>query len=137
MNACAEALKEKHGIVAFIVQETALVALALTCLPHQKAIDALNAAYRIGRHRTVEQDLAFGIRQIVDMAIKALSPEVSDTSTAVMCVDYLTSILARQTGRQFPLVHRFEGDALCLVVIIPGYVGLLAEAFLCAGEVKR
>ncbi|MCW8799700.1 MAG: DUF2254 domain-containing protein, partial [Desulfobacter sp.] len=88
-------LRMEHGIGAFVVQNTALVSLALTYPPDQQTIDALNAAYSIGRHRTVDQDPAFGIRQIVDVAIKALSPGVNDTSTAVMCVDYLTSILAR------------------------------------------
>ncbi len=122
-------VRMEHGIGAFVVQNTALVSLALTYPPDQKTIDALNAAYSIGRHRTVEQDPAFGIRQIVDMAIKALSPGVNDTSTAVMCVDYLTSILARLAGRQFPSVHRYEGETLRVIAIVPSFEGLLAEAF--------
>ena len=88
-------VRMEHGIGAFVVQNTALVSLALTYPPGQKTIDALNSAYSIGLYRTVDQDPAFGIRQIVDMALKAISPGVNDTSTAVMCVDYLTSILAR------------------------------------------
>jgi uncharacterized membrane protein len=59
-------VRMEHGIGAFVVQNTALVSLALTYPPEQKTIDALNGAYSIGRHRTVEQDPAFGIRQIVD-----------------------------------------------------------------------
>ncbi len=122
-------VRMEHGIGAFVVQDTALVSLALTYPPDQKTIDALNAAYSIGRHRTVDQDPAFGIRQIVDMAIKALSPGVNDTSTAVMCVDYLTSILARLAGRQFPPLHRYEGETLRVMAIVPSFEGLLAEAF--------
>lgn len=122
-------LRMEHGIGAFVVQNTALVSLALTYPPDQQTIDVLNAAYSIGRHRTVDQDPAFGIRQIVDMAIKALSPGVNDTSTAVMCVDYLTSILARLAGRQFPSVHCYEGETLRVIAIVPSFEGLLAEAF--------
>lgn len=122
-------VRMEHGIGAFVVQDTALVSLALTYPPEQKTIDAINAAYSIGRHRTVEQDPAFGIRQIVDVAIKALSPGVNDTSTAVMCVDYLTAILARLAGRQFPPSHRYEGEALRVIAIVPSFEGLLAEAF--------
>ncbi len=122
-------LRMEHGIGAFVVQNTALVSLALTYPPDQQTIDALNAAYSIGRHRTVDQDPAFGIRQIVDMAIKALSPGVNDTSTAVMCVDYLTSILARLAGRQFPSVHCYQGETLRVIAIVPSFEGLLAEAF--------
>ncbi|MDX1303236.1 DUF2254 domain-containing protein [Photobacterium sp.] len=122
-------LRMEHGIGAFVVQNTALVSLALTYPPDQQTIDVVNAAYSIGRHRTVEQDPAFGIRQIVDMAIKALSPGVNDTSTAVMCVDYLTSILARLAGRQFPPVHCYQGETLRVIAIVPSFEGLLAEAF--------
>jgi len=119
----------EHGIGAFVVQNTALVSLALTYPPDQKTIAALNGAYSISRHRTIEQDPAFGIRQIVDMALKALSPGVNDTSTAVMCVDYLTSILARLACRQFPPAHRYEGETLRVIAIVPTFEGLLAEAF--------
>ena len=122
-------LRMEHGIGDFVVQNTALVSLALTYPPDQQTIDALNAAYSIGRHRTVDQDPAFGIRQIVDVAIKALSPGVNDTSTAVMCVDYLTSILTRLAGRQFPSVHWHQGETLRVIAIVPSFEGLLAEAF--------
>jgi uncharacterized membrane protein len=122
-------VRTEHCIGAFVVQDTALVSLALTYPPEQETIDAFNAAYSIARHRTVAQDPAFGIRQIVDIAIKALSPGVNDTSTAVMCVDYLTSILARLTGRQFPSSYRYEGESLRVVAIVPSFEGLLADAF--------
>ncbi len=122
-------LRMEHGIGAFVVQNTALASLALTYPPDQQTIDALNAAYSIGRHRTVDQDPAFGIRQIVDVAIKALSPGVNDTSTAVICVDYLTSILAQLAGRQFPSVHWYQGETLRVIAIVPSFEGLLAEAF--------
>ncbi len=122
-------VRMEHGIGAFVVQDTALVSLALTYPPDQKTIDVLNGVYSIGGHRTVEQDLAFGIRQFVDKAMKALSPGVNDTSTAVMCVDYLTSILARLAGRQFPPSHRYEEEALRVIAIVPTFEDLLAEAF--------
>ena len=122
-------VRMEHGIGAFVVQDTALVSLALTYPPDQETIDALNRAYSIGRYRTADQDPAFGIRQIVDMALKALSPGVNDTSTAVMCVDYLTAILARLACRQFPPSHRYEGETLRVIAIVPTFEGLLAEAF--------
>jgi uncharacterized membrane protein len=49
----------------------------------------------IGRHRTLHQDCEFAIAQIVEIAIRALSPAVNDTFTGVACVDWLgDSILA-------------------------------------------
>ncbi len=122
-------VRMERGIGAFVVQNTALASLALDEPPDQETIKALNNAYNIGRHRTVEQDPAFGIRQIVDMALKALSPGINDTSTAVMCVDYLTAILARLAPRKFPASLRYEGDRLSVITIAPTFEGLLAEAF--------
>ena len=40
----------------------------------------------------MEQDAAFGIRQLVDSACKALSPAVNDPYTAVQAVDHLSVI---------------------------------------------
>lgn len=122
-------VRMEHGVGAFVVQDAALASLALTYPPDLEMIDAQNGAYSISRHRTIEQDPAFGIRQIVDMALKALSPGVNDTSTAVMCVDYLTAILARLAVRQFPPSHRHDEEALRVITIAPTFEDLLAEAF--------
>lgn len=122
-------MRMEQGIGSFIVQDTALISLALTYPPEKKTTEAVNSAYIIGTHRTVDQDPAFGIRQIVDIAIKALSPGINDTSTAVICVDYLSSIMARLAGRQFPPMYLYKDETLRLVAIVPRFEGLLAEAF--------
>ncbi len=122
-------VRMERGVGAFAVEGAVLASLALTYPPDQETITALNRAYRISAHRTIEWDPAFGIRQIVDIALKALSPGVNDTSTAVMCVDHLTAILARLSGRCHPPLHRHEGDALRVVAIVPTFEALLAEAF--------
>lgn len=122
-------VRMERGIGAFVVQNTALASLALEDPPDQKTIEAFNDAYSIDRHRTVDQDPAFGIRQLVDMALKALSPGVNDTSTAVMCVDYLTAILAQLASRKFPVSLRYEGGEPRVITIAPTFEGLLAEAF--------
>jgi uncharacterized membrane protein len=65
----------------------------------QDLMPVLEAGIRIGFERTLEQDAAFGIRQLVDVACKALSPAVNDPYTAVQAVDHLSVIfcaLARQ-----------------------------------------
>ncbi|MDT8385624.1 MAG: DUF2254 domain-containing protein [Gammaproteobacteria bacterium] len=119
----------EHGIGAFVVENAALASLALTYPPDQATINAFNAPYSIGHHRTVEQDPAFGIREIVDMALKALSPGVNDTSTAIMSIDYLTSILARLICQRFPPAYRYEGETLRMIAIVPTFESLLADAF--------
>jgi uncharacterized membrane protein len=117
------------GIGEFVVQDTALASLALEEPPDQETIAALNASYRISSHRTVDQDPAFGVRQIVDMALKALSPGVNDTSTAVICVDYLTAILARLAPLRFPALRRYEEGELRVIAMAPTFENLLVDAF--------
>jgi uncharacterized membrane protein len=122
-------VRTECGIGEFVVQNTALASLALKDPPDQETIAALNASYSISSHRTVDQDPGFGVRQIVDMALKALSPGVNDTSTAVMCVDYLTVILARLASRKIPPLHRYEGGALRVIAMALTFEKLLADAF--------
>jgi uncharacterized membrane protein len=91
--------------------------------------DDLNAVYVISRHRMVEHDASFGIRQLVDIALKALSPGINDTTTAVMGVDYLGAILVRLASRQFPASHRFDQGELRVIARGPSFASLLAGAF--------
>jgi len=78
----------------------------------------LHAGVRIGFERTLEQDAAFGIRQLVDVACKALSPAINDPYTAVQAIDHLSVIFCALARR--PLgnhVVRHDSGAL---VIVPG-----------------
>ena len=122
-------VRMEHGIGTFVVQNTTLVSLALEDPPDQETIAALQEMFSISRHRTVEQDAAFGIRQIVDMALKALSPGSNDTTTAVMCVDYLSAILARLSPRQTPSPYRYADGELRVIAEGASFESLLAESF--------
>ena len=122
-------VRMEHGIGAFLVQGTPLVSLALDTPPDDELVAALQAAYTISRHRTLEQDCAFGIRQIVDMAMRALSPSVNDTTTAVMCVDYLTAILSRLALRNIPSPHRLADGELRMIAVGPTFASLVSESF--------
>jgi uncharacterized membrane protein len=57
------------------------------------------SAIEIGPTRTMQQDIEFGIVQIVDIALRAMSPAVNDPTTAISCVDQLSCILIRWLGR--------------------------------------
>jgi uncharacterized membrane protein len=80
---------------------------------------ALADAVRVGFERTLEQDAAFGIRQLVDMACKALSPAVNDPYTAVQAIDHLSVIFCALAARPLgdDVVRDEAGSA---VVIVPG-----------------
>jgi uncharacterized membrane protein len=59
-------------------------------------------AFDLGPARTLQQDVEFGVLQIVDIALKAISPAVNDPSTGVTCVDQLSRILIRFASREPP-----------------------------------
>ncbi len=122
-------VRMEHAIGGFVVQGAALASLALEKPPGKEITGTLQAAYGIDRHRTVSQDAAFGIRQLVDIALKALSPGINDTTTAVMCVDYLAAILARLAPRPIPSSHRSVKGELRVIAKGPNFEGLLTHAF--------
>ena len=60
------------------------------------------SAFDFGPARTLQQDVEFGVLQIVDIALKAISPAVNDPTTAISCVDQLSRILIRFASREPP-----------------------------------
>jgi uncharacterized membrane protein len=91
---------------------------------------ALRAAFDFGPSRTLQQDIEFGVLQIVDIALKAISPAVNDPSTAVSCVDQLSRILIRVASREPPESNLYDPPGV-LRVYVPwmGFERLLDSAF--------
>jgi uncharacterized membrane protein len=77
----------------------------------------LLAAIDIGPSRTMQQDVEFGIVQIVDIALRAISPAVNDPTTAISCVDQLSCILIRWLDRAPPSSHFYDPPHVLRVVI--------------------
>ena len=125
----ATVLRMEDGVGGSVVEGTPLVSVAGPTGLDDKTTSELNAAYVISRQRTVQQDAAFGIRQIVDIALKALSPGINDSTTAVMCVDYLTAILVRLASRRIATSHLLDQGELRVITRGPTFASLLAEAF--------
>jgi uncharacterized membrane protein len=55
--------------------------------------DTIERNIHLGRHRVLAQDLEFGVAQIVEISIRALSPAINDTFTGIACVDLLGEAL--------------------------------------------
>jgi uncharacterized membrane protein len=70
-------------------------------LPPEGTAELL-AAFDFGPTRTLQQDVEFGVLQIVDVALKAISPAVNDPTTAINCIDQLSRILIRFASREPP-----------------------------------
>ena len=78
--------------------------------------DDICQAFVLGPERTLQQDVAFGLRQLADIAIRALSPAVNDPTTATMCIDRLAELLVTLGTRESPEQVRVdEKGRVCLV----------------------
>jgi uncharacterized membrane protein len=90
----------------------------------------LRQAHVTGPYRTLTQDLAFAVDQLVEIAIRALSPAVNDTFTALTCIDWLGESLCKVTTQWHPTrVHR---DSHGFVRVITAHVSwrrLVERAF--------
>jgi uncharacterized membrane protein len=103
-----EALREEAsrtgGVVEFACRVGDFVATGETIFRLHGAaagadIDRLRGSVALGRERTIEQDVTFAFRVIVDIAVKALSRAINDPTTAVLAIDQLHRLL-RSVGRR-------------------------------------
>jgi uncharacterized membrane protein len=85
----------------------------------------LSGFFVVARQRTVEQDVEFGLCQMTDVALKALSPGINDTTTAVMCVHHLTTILVRLSDRVIPDALRDDEGTVRVLLTGPTYARFL------------
>ena len=82
-----------------------------------EATAAFRAAFDFGPTRTLQQDIEFGVLQIVDIALKAISPAVNDPTTAIGCVDQLSRILIRFASREVPEARLYDLGGVARVSI--------------------
>jgi uncharacterized membrane protein len=84
----------------------------------------------LGPVRTMQQDVEFGVIQIADIALRAISPAVNDPSTAISCVDQLSRVLIRWLERVPPQTYYYDPPhVLRLVLPWVSLEGLLDTAF--------
>jgi uncharacterized membrane protein len=92
--------------------------------------EALAKSHVTGPHRTLMQDPVFAIDQLVEIAIRALSPAVNDTFTALTCLDWLSEGLCRLSQRELTNdVFRDEEGRIRLVSAGWSYERMISRAF--------
>lgn len=100
-----------------------------------RELDTLIAAkvreqFILGRVRTAEQDVEFAIEQLVEVAVRALSPGVNDPFTAIHCIDRLASALAALPDRADPRWVRTDEDGATRVALTASsQADVVASAF--------
>ncbi|MGD0554470.1 MAG: DUF2254 domain-containing protein [Streptosporangiaceae bacterium] len=83
-----------------------------------------------GPLRTLSQDIAFGIDQLVEIGIRALSPAVNDTFTALTCIDWLGDSLRKIAVEWDPHVYHRDRDGVIRLITAPvSYERLVQRSF--------
>lgn len=91
---------------------------------------ALREAVIIGDIRTAEDDIEFSVRQLVEVALRALSPAINDPFTAMSAVDWLGAALARMASEEWPPRYRYDdAGTLRVVAQIPTFGGVTHTIF--------
>ncbi len=119
----------------YAVEETSLCALSATPEDVEEVAKAARRAVVIGDARTMQQDPSYGVRQLVDVALKALSPGINDPTTAQDAVFHSASVLGELLRRDPPPGRRSaEGDRVILTPQQHTHEQLVHLAF---SEVRR
>ncbi|MEP0920146.1 DUF2254 domain-containing protein [Leptolyngbya sp. DQ-M1] len=110
-------LKTRPG--KYVIPSTPLVLV----YPHSnlspKLVKQIQKAFIFGNERTEQQDIAFPIEQLVEIALRAISPAVNDPFTAIRCIDRLGAGLSRLAQRDFPSPYRYDDNHTLRIIAEP------------------
>jgi len=119
----------------YAVEGTPLCALSPPPEDPDRAERCLRSAVGLGSTREMQQDVSYGLRQLADVALKALSPGINDPTTAQDAIFHTTAVLGELLRRDPP--PRFRSGprgTRVLVVEQPDHDDLIGMAF---DEVRR
>ncbi|BAB77018.1 DUF2254 domain-containing protein [Anabaena sp. FACHB-709] len=113
----------------FVVQGSDLVLIFPGHKLHSKLTKKINNAFIIGKERTEQQDVEFPINQLVEIALRAISPGVNDPFTAIRCIDQLSTGFCHLVQRKFPSPYRYNHNQLRIIAEGVKFPGLMDTAF--------
>ena len=94
-------------------------------------------AFRIGNVRTPTQDVDYAVNQLVEMAVRAMSPAINDPFTAMTCLDYIAEGLALFIRQGEKGSHYYDRDGKLRLVLKPvTFAELLGARFRYAAPLQ-
>lgn len=115
----------------YVIPGTALARVS----PGSNVDEGLSARIRthfiLGNLRTLEQDVEFAADQLVEMAVRALSPSVNDPFTAIACIDRLGSSIAGFMRADRPSAPHYDAEGRVRVITTSRltFAGMMDAAF--------
>lgn len=115
----------------YVLEDAPLVEIWSDQALTEEQKNTIRRAFILGRERSFTQDVRFGLRQLSDIALRAISPAVNDPTTTINAIDSLASLLSQlmKHGRIIP--YRCD-DSGRLRLIFPDltFADLLEEAYM-------
>ncbi len=94
-----------------------------------EAEEQTRAAIHTGETRTLQQDAAYGIRQLADVGLRALSPGVNDPTTAQDAIFHLAAVLHALLAEDPPARDLCDNGRRLVLAQADGHEELIALAY--------
>ncbi|NOT46236.1 MAG: DUF2254 domain-containing protein [Acidobacteria bacterium] len=89
----------------------------------------IRECFVLHKFRSIDQDIEYGIRQLVDIGVKAISPAVNDPTTCVNCIHYLGVIIKELIGRESRSVKSLKLEKQGILLKEPSFEQYIDDAF--------
>lgn len=122
-------VKAAEGPVDILVRAGDQVITGMPIARVDAAGDPVNSNIIIGAERDDVQDLEFSIRQLLEVAVRALSPGTNDPFTAMDVIDRFAEVLARLRDRKLPDGLVYEGSDLVMRYSVSTFEGIVDAMF--------
>jgi uncharacterized membrane protein len=123
-------LRLEHRPGDFVIKGNELVKVRPRGRANDELAGKITDAFILGTQRTHMQDVEFSVHQLVEVAVRALSPGVNDPFTAVTCIDRLGAALCLLAQRSIPSPFRFDAKhQLRVIARAVTFSGVVNAAF--------
>ncbi|WP_121971662.1 DUF2254 domain-containing protein [Leptolyngbya sp. BC1307] len=123
-------LQLQHRPGNFVVKGSPLAIVYPAEAVCKKLVEQINNAFVVGSQRTDRQDIEFSINQLVEIAVRALSPGINDPFTAIRCIDQLSAALCHLAQREISSAYRYDDEDKLRVIAEPvSFVDAINAAF--------
>ncbi len=111
----------------FVVAGMVLMTVAPTASGRLDAsiVDGLRGVVVLGERRTPQQDIPYALQQLVEVAVRALSPGINAPFTALPAINAIAAGLVRLAERRMPALRRLDASGTERVLVAHGHA--LAE----------